>query len=87
VTFGYVNNKEEFFMAEIRTTLSEQERLQSSDPSTVNRYEPAPSMSASPVGVYERPADATRSSGGVIGSIVMLLLLLLVAYLLFQWLF
>jgi len=77
-------------MAETRTTLSDQERLQNSDASTVNRYEPVPSMSApssSPVGVYDRPAGTTRSSGSMIGSIVMLLLLLIVAYFVFQWLF
>jgi hypothetical protein len=77
-------------MAESRTTLSDQERLQNSEASTVHRYEPAPSMAApssTPVGVYDRPAATTRSSGGMIGSIVMLLLLLIIAYFVFQWLF
>lgn len=45
-----------------------------------NDIHPAPS----PVGVYERPAAS--ASGGVMRMVFILVVLLLLAYLLFQWL-
>jgi hypothetical protein len=80
----WIANKE-LLMAETRTNLSEQDRVQSTDQNTVNRYDPTPTTT--PVGVYDRPATTARSSGGVIGTILMVLLLLIVAYFIFQWLF
>lgn len=52
-------------------------------PSAVSRQ---PGESPSGVGVYDRPLQ-TRGAGGIgIGTIVTILLLLILAYFVFQWL-
>jgi hypothetical protein len=71
-------------MANHPPTTVERERLQAKDLNDPLRYDSFPR--ASGVGVYDRPA-ATRPASNTFGAILAILIILILAYFVLQWLF
>lgn len=67
-------------MAEIYSTASDQEQEAQRAQGRTASYNPV--VDETPVGIYERPPRSARS---IIGIFLLLLILVILAYFLFQW--
>lgn len=75
-------------MADLQTSTTEQERRRTANnPDLIDPTPTSSSVGSSPVGVYDPPTDRpVRAGNSALSTIIAVIVLLVLAYFIFQWL-